>query len=845
MVERVQVHPPIRIAAAALALVLAGLGGALAASKGEAKGPEPAPPAPQAAPATPATSEAAPAEDERGLTRIVGGRKAEDGAWPSQVEIYAPDPAGRGRFRSHCGGTVIAADWVLTAAHCFVAPAGPGARRQAVFAHDILVAAGQSRLPTVITQGDETAKKAIRVKEVIYHPDFEPGSFANDVALVQLQKPAGVPAMALMGVDDRAVDLAGVAATVIGWGFLRETASFDIEALPTNLQEVELPVIDTARCRAAYADGQLRGNSIDERNLCAGFAAGGRDACRGDSGGPLMIHAAGGGWVQAGVVSWGEGCGRKNRFGVYTRVAQFEPWIRQVVGTGLAPLARASGEPRLSADATPGIEATVVAGLTPATAPSGPVFEMTTPSSLARAAAALERGDRALVIGVDGYAEPLGLTGSLADAKAVAAMLTDVLGYRREQVLVLTNEKATRANILAALDAWLVQGTTAGSRVFLYYSGQGFQTRLFPSLRDGLPGPVIAPWDIALVRDGDGRVLDVTGPITSADLRRVTARLADRVVTAVFDATPVTRRGVQRPAQARGDEAASIRAVEARVELAPSLADVTLREGGEGGIDPSGRMVVWTGAAFDQWALVDPRGAEPMGLFTRAWVDGMRASRLMAGRDGDQRLTDLLAAVRTSSERACEELGAACRLGVTPQLFAGAAARATALTAMRAVGAETRATPAIENSAEVRFEAVEATVVGTQVRVTTRKPGWLLVVRIGADGRLTQLWPDVEALRKTAKGQRDANRIDPAKPVTITLDRKAVVGEAALVAVVADRAVQAIDLPEAPSNGADLAAGVLFLHDHVKSLAIPDVKSGTFLPATWSFASTVVRAAAP
>jgi secreted trypsin-like serine protease len=72
-------------------------------------------------------------------------------------------------------------------------------------------------------------------------------------------------------------------------------------------------------------------NRILPTMLCAGRARGGIDACQGDSGGPLIRGGEPGDAVLVGIVSFGDGCARPNKFGVYTRVSSYRGWIKEQI----------------------------------------------------------------------------------------------------------------------------------------------------------------------------------------------------------------------------------------------------------------------------------------------------------------------------------------------------------------------------------------------------------------------------------------------------------------------------------------------------------------------------------
>ncbi|XP_056236072.1 suppressor of tumorigenicity 14 protein homolog isoform X2 [Seriola aureovittata] len=240
------------------------------------------------------------------LNRIVGGQNAELGEWPWQVSLH---------FKTYghvCGASILSERWLLSASHCFVTsdPANH-------------VASNWQTYSGMQDQYKHDGVERRSLKRIISHPDYNQMTFDYDIALLELSEPLQftntIQPICLPSPSH--VFPAGMACWVTGWGALREGGQ-----KAQLLQKASVKIINDTVCNTV-TEGQ-----VTSRMLCSGFLAGGVDACQGDSGGPLVCFEESGKWFQAGIVSWGEGCARRNKPGVYSRVTKLRDWIKKETG---------------------------------------------------------------------------------------------------------------------------------------------------------------------------------------------------------------------------------------------------------------------------------------------------------------------------------------------------------------------------------------------------------------------------------------------------------------------------------------------------------------------------------
>ena len=655
------------------------------------------------------------AAEGAGSPRIVGGAEARAGSWPWQVSLTK-------NGRHFCGGSVIAPRWVLTAAHCV-----EGKR-----SGDVQVLVG--------TQDLEKGGRRLAVAAIRVHEDWDAAAMENDIALLQLARPAGVAAVAVANARRTAAATApGSLATVTGWGRLRPVTcepgshpeanwpcdggdGYVVDALTgkpvkqsdvstSRLMEVEMPLVSDQTCREAY-----EGASLDHRTLCAGLHAGGKDSCQGDSGGPLMVRD-GAAWLQAGVVSWGISCAKPGRYGVYTNVGAFAAWIEAQTGLTL----QASSPPQSAASQG---------------TPAPP-------------------GDRALVVGINRYLEPAfpDLQGAARDAQNVRSLLAGHLGFAADQIRLLTDAQATRDNILAGIRDWLVAGSRPGARVLLYFAGHGyFQADADGDESDGYDEALV-PHDARLL-SSDSHPMRVSNLILDDEVGAYLAALRDRLVYVIVDACHAGT--MTRSLSLAAADPGRVRTIglgipgRAASRAAFSRDTAVSRQREAGFTDTGGKVVSWAAVSPLQLALEDHEAAEPQGVFTGRFVRGIAERRADRNADGRVVYAELLDYVRDESAAYCSRHRRDCEAGLTPLLEGprdllrrDVVSGRTASGSAAAVATDVLGHP---NAAAVQLAIRPAARlrVGDAVtyRVQSGRRGHLLIIDVAADGTVTQLFPN-------------------------------------------------------------------------------------------------------
>ncbi|CAJ1073065.1 vitamin K-dependent protein C [Xyrichtys novacula] len=232
----------------------------------------------------------------------VGGEVGKRGESPWQVLLLNA----RGRFQ--CGGVLIDESWVLTAAHCL---------------EDNL--RFRVRLGDYERTRDEGSEVTLKVIQTFRHPNYDRLTVDNDIALMRLETPAPfsdyILPVCLPGREmaERVLHLNGTQTVVTGWG-KDDTENGHISSA---LNVIKVPLVDRETCSHQMS------NNISTNMLCAGILGKSIDACEGDSGGP-MVTLYRDTWFLVGLVSWGERCGLVDKLGIYTKVSNYNQWIKEV-----------------------------------------------------------------------------------------------------------------------------------------------------------------------------------------------------------------------------------------------------------------------------------------------------------------------------------------------------------------------------------------------------------------------------------------------------------------------------------------------------------------------------------
>ncbi|XP_023178452.2 chymotrypsin-1 [Drosophila hydei] len=241
--------------------------------------------------------------DSNSQERVVGGYDVpEDEYVPYQISMQFLTKSGK--MRHFCGGSLIAPNRVLTAAHCVN---GQNASR-------ISVVAGIRDL------NDDSGKRA-QVQSYEMNEHYEE-LVTSDIAILKIDPPFEIDDKRVSTIDVSSDDLVGADQEVLltGWGSVFHFGTGPFAKYPTILQKLSYKTLDNNKCKQTMTQ-------LTDTEICA-LESFGKGACNGDSGGPLVM-ANGESLKQVGVVSYGTAFCASNSPDVYTRVSMFNTWIKE------------------------------------------------------------------------------------------------------------------------------------------------------------------------------------------------------------------------------------------------------------------------------------------------------------------------------------------------------------------------------------------------------------------------------------------------------------------------------------------------------------------------------------
>ena len=263
--------------------------------------------------------------------RIIGGSEVASGEYNYTVGLR------RSMYDApFCGGTLVSSTHVITAAHCIQSTSGTESDRSA-----IIVSVGTTQLPS--TRNQLILENHIVVVNASVHPDFDPDTRENDIAILELGQPVARSLDLVYGQISRInystePTLTSNRGFVTGWG----TTSLGLGLTSLRLRATELRIMQNNReCQDRWTN-RTRFH-IRPSMICAGGTTVGTGVCVGDSGGPLVVFQETGKPTLVGVVSWGQPCA-VGLPDVFTRVSVYQAWIDRVLHPATGQISEADSE---------------------------------------------------------------------------------------------------------------------------------------------------------------------------------------------------------------------------------------------------------------------------------------------------------------------------------------------------------------------------------------------------------------------------------------------------------------------------------------------------------------------